>query len=73
MTRPVLLGLVLGTLFAGCAEPVFRCRTSDGCREGDAAGVCLSGGGARYCAFPDQACSGGLRWHETAEPSLRGA
>ncbi len=47
-------------LAGACADKLFTCRLDADCSGGE----CAQG----YCAFPDAACPGGLRWGEHSGP-----
>lgn len=62
---------VLGFAATGCIDlGAFACAGSSQCQRSGEAGICTDAG---YCAFPDDACEGGYRYHARSPAGLAGA
>ncbi len=56
--------LVLGAALAACGDPTpFTCDRNSDCSVDGVTGVCTN---FNYCAFPDDTCQSGLRYHDSA-------
>ena len=64
--------LLVAGLLAGClVDEPYPCATTPQCVDSrHRQGACVAADGGSYCAFDDQTCPSGLRWHESAAPPL---